>query len=367
MTVSKMERKNRMKANICLKFAAIILALCIFSCTDTEQVNTGSTVGPTSTSLDKPPSTPGNANPKIVYKRNYQVNPNRSVPAIYVMDENGENKTKVYSNYTNQTYQSPDYPAWSPDGTKLCFTLNGADLYTLSISIINGYPSGSNPIKIGDGVTGGGSYRKGAWRPGANQIACVWQHTADPYKIHILPSSGGSPSTIYTSVNNDWVIEDYLSFKSDGSRLAFIERQISTGYNFLKVLDVSNGSIIKSIDLSQFKLITGMDWRKSSGSNIVAISIWPLCSIDYSGQRKLYSLDVDSPAPSPTLLSNSEKDGVSWSSDDSKIVTMWGTISSVCGNGCCVRHLSGIASFSLNSQTTTSIEQSSAVNPDWRR
>src|SRR5258705_1909367 len=67
-----------------------------------------------------PPS--ANANPVFAFSDYYQINPNRFVPAIFVMDVTGANKTKVYSNYNNQTYQAPDFPAWSADGTQLCFT-----------------------------------------------------------------------------------------------------------------------------------------------------------------------------------------------------------------------------------------------------
>ena len=129
----------------------------------------------TASTATKKPTPPPPANPAFAFEDYYQVNGNRSVPAIFVMDVTGANKTKVYSNYTNQTTQYPDYPAWSGDGTKLCFTLNSADLYTLNVSLVNGVATGTNATKIGDGIAAGGSYKQGKWRPGANQIACVWK------------------------------------------------------------------------------------------------------------------------------------------------------------------------------------------------
>jgi len=127
----------------------------------------------------KPPPPP-TANPVFAFRNSLQVNPNRTVPAIYVMDVTGTNLTNVYSNYTSQSFQTPDFPAWSSDGTKLCFTLNWADLYTLNVSVVNGVPVGTSPTKIGDGVAGGGTYGQGKWRPGQNQIASVWKKTGEP-------------------------------------------------------------------------------------------------------------------------------------------------------------------------------------------
>ena len=217
----------------------------------------------------KPPPPP-NANPAFAFRDNFTQG-NRSIPAIYVMDVTGANKTRVYSNYTAQTTQYPDFPAWSADGLKLCFTLNSKDLYTLNISLVNGVPTGSGATKIGDGVAAGGSYKQGKWRPGANQIACVWKKTGDPDKIHLLPSTGGSASVLYNAASTDWIIEDDIACKSDGSNLVFSERQISTGFVFLKVLDITTSQVIKTIDLSQYKSVREMDWGKLTGSNTVAI------------------------------------------------------------------------------------------------
>jgi len=208
--------------------------------------------------LKKPPPPPA-ANPAFAFQDNYQVNGNRAVPAIFVMDVTGANKTKVFTSYTNQTTDTPDYPAWSGNGAQLCFTLNSADLYTLNISLVNGVPTGSGATKIADGVAAGGSYKQGKWRPGQSQIACVWKKTGDPDKIHLLSSTGGSPTVLYSAASTDWVIEDDIAVKSDGSNLVFSERQVSTGFVFLKVLDISSSQVIKSVDLSQYKSVKEID------------------------------------------------------------------------------------------------------------
>lgn len=329
----------------------------------------------TSVAANKKPSPPASVNPAIAYRRNYVINPKRTVPAIYVMDAGGGNKTKVYTNYNNTTFQTPDFPTWSPDGTKLCFNLNGTDLYTLSISIVNGIPTGSNATKIADGVAEAGNYRKGVWNPavGAHEIASVWKQSSNPTNIRIVPANGGTPSTLYTSPGSGYEIDDQISFSPDGSKLAFTERQQSTGIITLKIIERLSGNIVKTTDLSQFFRVTGLDWSNTAGSDVIAFSVWPLCSVDNNGLRKLYKIDMSSSSPAPTLLSNNERDGVSWSPDDMQIVSMGGAlVTAICNpeTGCCVRYYYGIQLLNINSQNSLTIENNytiNAVNPDWKK
>jgi hypothetical protein len=312
----------------------------------------------------KPPP-PANANPAFTFQ-DFFTQGNRSIPAIYLMDVTGANKTKVYSNYTNQIINTPDFPAWSGDGTKLCFTLNSADLYTLNITLVNGVATGSGATKIADGVAAGGTYKQGKWRPGQNQIACVWKKTGNPDKIHLLPSTGGSPSVLYTAASTDWVIEDDIAFKSDGSNLVFSERQISTGSVFLKVLDVITNQVIKSIDLSQYKSIREMDWAKTASSNIVAITTVPLCdgtTVGINGMHQLQTIDISSASPSLTWLKN-DVGNIALSPDDTKITVPAG-LGRICGNGCCISSYSNFSVYTIASGTSSGIYTGN--HPDWRR
>ncbi len=319
----------------------------------------------TASSKKPPPPPPPNANPVFAFQDNYQVNHNRTVPAIFVMDVSGANKTKVFTSYTNQSSDSPDFPAWSGNGTQLCFTLNGVDLYTLNISIVNGVPTGSNATKIGDGVAGGGSYKQGKWRPGQSQIASVWKKTGDPDKIHLLPSAGGSAAILYTAANTDWFIEEDIALKSDGSQLVFSERQISTGNVYLKVLDVNTSQVIKSIDLSQYKSVKEMDWARSSGSNMVAITTIPLCSNNPNAQHQLQTIDVGAASPSLSLLRNDEGN-ICWGPDDLQIGVQAG-LARACGNGCCLSYYDGKGIYTIATNSYTLPSYSRGDHHDWKR
>lgn len=348
----------------------IALMTILFACKKSEMTVQQNEISSTAVNK-KPTPPPGNANPAIAYKGQFVPKPNLTVPALFVMDANGDNKTNIYSNYSARSVNRPDFPAWSPDGTKLCFTLNETDLYTLSISLSNGTPTGSNATKIGDGVAGGGNYRKGVWNPTANEIASVWLQNNKPTTIRIIPAVGGAPVTLYASSSTDFIIGDHLSFSPDGSKLVFVERQQSTGNNIMKIIERSTGNILREIDLSQFLRITGIDWANTSGSNIVAFTEWPLCSVDNNGFRKLYSIDVAASSPTPVLLSNNERDGVTWAPDDLKVACMGGGgLSSFCNpsTNCCGRNYYGIHTFTLSTQSSVTINMEfSAVNPDWKR
>jgi len=315
--------------------AILALTFAISSCKKEMQDSDIQTAAQPADQFRKPLPTPA-ANPVFAFQDNFQVNGNRTVPAIFVMDITGANKTMVYANYNNQTSQTPDFPAWSADGAKLCFTLNSKDLYTLNISLVNGVPTGSGAVKVADGVAAGGNYKQGKWRPGASQIAGVFKKTGDPDKIHLLPSTGGSATVLYAAANTDWVIEDDVAFRSDGADLVFGERQISTGAVFLKVLDVATGQVIKAIDLSQYKYIKEMDWAKSTGSNVVAITTVPKCDntvIGMNGIHQLQTIDVGAASPSLGLLRNDEGN-ICWGPGDLQIGVAAGLGRS--GSGACL-------------------------------
>ena len=304
---------------------------------------------------------------------------------IVVRDIISGNVTTVFSGYDANPQINPSYPAWSSDGSKICFItspypLITNDLYTVNISIspIDGLPVGSNPTKIGDGAAGGGRYGQAKWRPGTNQIAYVWKRTGETDKIHLLPSAGGPATVIYSTANTDWVIERNLSFndiafKSDGSRLVFCERQTSTGSLFLKVLDLTNNSVIKSINLSQYKSIHSLDWAKKAGSNIVAIETVPFCDGTVSGNsdiRQIYTVDVGSATPIMSWIKNDAGD-INWSSDDTQFaMTAWIARISAVGSSCALSVYQDIKIFTIATPLIDYLGSTSSYQGfylDWRR
>lgn len=320
------------------------------------------------------PIPPTPANPVLVYAKTYFTNNGMQYySGITVVDENGANETKVYSKMS----QPVSHPAWNETGTKLCFTADNANLYTLNISLVNGVSTGSGATKIADGIAAGGQYMQGKWRPGANQIASVWKKTGETDKIRILPASGGTASVLYASANADWIIGNDIAFNPDGSKLVFIERQVSVDQNFLKVFDLNSNAVINTIDLSQFKSVFELDWGKTAGTNMVAILAVPRCDGSPAGNQginQLYTLDVSSSTPTLTLRKDDAGGNLSISPNDLKFTVKDNYTSPVCSptTGCCVRsyYSYGFKTFSFTNPLIFITDFDSnpiRINPDWKR
>jgi hypothetical protein len=323
--------------------------------------------------LQRKPPPPATANPAITYMKIFTAG-NKYPSGIYMVDANGANETRVYANYSGQYTQWVNYPAWNEAGTKVCFTSDNADLYTLNISVVNGVPTGSGATKIANGQATGGQYKQGKWRPGANQIASVWKKTGETDKIHIMPSTGGTPAVLYAAANSDWTIGDDISFNTDGSKLVFIERQSSTDQNFLKVLDMISNTVINTIDLSQFKSVFELDWGKTAGTNMVAILTVPRCDETPEGQEgmhQFYTIDVSSTTPLLTLRKTNAGRNLSISADDSKFTVLDNPSMYSCSptTGCCTRSYNayGFKAFSLSTGAALFSLTTNTSGPDWKR
>lgn len=350
--------------------AVIILA----ACRKTMQESENPPKAAEETMQKGKPAPPVTANPALAYMKIFKVGNNRYPPGIFVIDENGANETRVYTNNSVQYTQWVSFPAWNQAGTKLCFTSDFTDLYTLNISLVNGTPTGSGATKIADGKAAGGEYKQGKWRPGSNVIASVWKKTGETDKIHMLPSAGGAATVLYAAANTDRSLGDDISFNPDGSKLVFIERQESTDQNFLKVFDLNINTVINTIDLSQFKSVFELDWGKTAGTNMVAILTVPRCDGSPAGNEgfnQFYTIDVSSSTPLLTWRKDNAGRNLSISTNDTKFTVLDYYSSRTCSpsTGCCTLsyNLYGFKAFSLSSGSTLFSLTTNTANPDWKR
>jgi hypothetical protein len=357
-----------------MKKATILFftTITFFACQKNAPDENNATVQEELNTAKAPP--PAAANPVLVYTKTYFTNNlTQHYAGITVADENGANETKVYS----KTTQPVSHPAWNESGNKLCFTADNANLYTLNISLLNGVPTGSGATKIADGIAAGGQYKQGKWRPGSTQIASVWKKPGETDKIRILPSSGGTASVLYSASNQDRVIESDISFSPNGSKLVFIEKQVSTDQVYLKVFDLNLNSVINTIDMSQFKSISELDWGKTAGTNMVAIITVPRCDGSNAGNQginQLYSIDVSSPTALLTWRKDDAAYNLSVSPNDLKFTVKDYYQSQSCSQvtGCCVRnyYTYGFKTFSFANPLTpiTDFDNNPIrIHPDWKR
>jgi hypothetical protein len=358
-----------MKQATILFIMVILIAACSKTIKDSENP-----VLSAEETIQRKPSPPATANPALAYMKIFKVGNNRYPPGIFVIDENGTNETMVYANYSGQYTQWVTFPAWNQAGTKLCFTSDNADLFTLNISLVNGVPTGSGAMKIANGIAAGGQYKQGKWQPGSNMIASVWKKTGEVDKIHILPSGGGAASVLYAAADADRTIGDDISFNPEGSKLVFIERQELTDQNYLKVFDLNLNAVINTIDLSQFKSVFELDWGKTAGTNMVAILTVPRCDETPEGQEgmhQFYTIDVSSGSPLLTLRKTNAGRNISVSANDSKFTVLDNPSMYSCSptTGCCTRtyNLYGFKAFSLITGAQLFSLTTNTSGPDWKR
>jgi|GEM_PF-7116733 Tol biopolymer transport system component len=325
------------------------------------------------------------SNPALTFRhQDHYVTSSLPVPAIYVANADGTNPAVVYLNYKKKngvtTLNRPDHPTWSNNGQKICFVLNDTDLYTINVSVVNGVPTGTNALKIANGVSRGGRFFKPAWQPGDIQIASVFSNGVDAPTIRLIPSSGGTQTTLYKSPTGYTLIsrafggasEAHLTFNGDGSKLAFIEQEVATGASRLRVLDVASKAIAQDVALPlAYYSFLGIDWSNTQ-ANVLAFSARPdPCKVSTAATAALYTIDLGASNAAPAIIFNDVED-CSWSPDDTRIAVSRFS-QAVLGGSCAggLRYYKGaVDAIDMSTQAriylynyTTSLR----YNPDWKK
>ena len=138
----------------------------------------------------------------------------RSGGGIFVMGRTGEGVRRV----TDDGYN----PAWSPDGTRLVYTLEDVGITPLNIELRSDLyvvsVQGDEPVALGvfDGVDP-------SWSPGGHRIAYAARaHEPDSIgaRLDILtvPADGGAPVPVTADDANDW----HPAWSADGRHLYFV-------------------------------------------------------------------------------------------------------------------------------------------------
>jgi hypothetical protein len=138
---------------------------------------------------------------------------------IYIMDNTGSNQTRL----TNDPADD-DYPALSPDGSKIALASRRDDS-NHEIYIINS--DGSNIMRI---TTDSSEDNQPDWSPDGTKI-CFWRDG----EIYIM-NSDGTDMTRLTTNNVNWMPK----FSPDGSKIVFVSLRDGNGEIYVMNTDGSN-------------------------------------------------------------------------------------------------------------------------------
>jgi Tol biopolymer transport system component len=295
--------------------AAIIFAIAMFSCTqDNIPTNPDELI----------PKAPGGgggttASPAIVWRTNEIIN-NTPVDALWVMDANGANPTRLYCpSVTKGTKQIIGLlaPHWSSDGNSICFTQDGS-LYKLNVTISNGVPTATSVTKLYDVTLNNSQVYESYWSFGTNnEIIFVAQNKTDKiFKVYAISGNGGTPTAIYTAPSATML--RYVAVSPDGNMIAFTEANGTDTY--IKIINRIDGTDAYSPikvrgtgSISDLNSASKLDWARTSGSNTIAFA----SAVVGATTTSVYTLDVSD--VSTLALIRSLASAPTWSPDNSKI------------------------------------------------
>lgn len=141
---------------------------------------------------------------------------------IYVMDEDGQNVTRLTSDGSNNRW-----PSWSPDSQKITFhtdrDVNGA-IYTMD-------SNGANLKKLTNQIDGTPS-----WSPNGVQIAFDSQRNGDS-EIYVMDTDGKNPINLTKHGADD----TFPAWSPDGSKIAFVSDR--GGRDGIYVMDADGNNV----------------------------------------------------------------------------------------------------------------------------
>jgi Tol biopolymer transport system component len=200
---------------------------------------------------------------------------------IYVMDPDGQNKTRV-SNSSFNEYQA----AWSPDRTRIAFTVldfGGEEIYVMDAD-------GQNRTRL----TNNASHDHApAWSPDGTRIAFMSERDGNS-EIYVMDADGQNQ----TRLTNNPALDDRPAWSPDGTKIAFDSNR--DGNLVVYVMD-ANGQ-------NQTPLQGGSDPAWSPDGTRIA----------YSSSSQIYVMDA-SGQNATQLTFGQEEEKPTWSPDGTRI------------------------------------------------
>lgn len=141
---------------------------------------------------------------------------------IYTMNPDGSGLVNLTNNIPGPHQTEPN---WSPDGTKIAFTMGGS---LNSFGVTQGYimvmnADGSNAIFLTISNNGGGTDYQPKWSPDGTKIAFTTRREID-FDIYIMNADGSNPHNMFMSEPSGFGQPNEYdpSWSPDGAKLLYI-------------------------------------------------------------------------------------------------------------------------------------------------
>ena len=177
---------------------------------------------------------------------------------IWVMDADGTDLRRLTDNP-----DAENDPDWSPDGTQIAYTRQGAEDSSFDVWVMNADGSEQRNLSNQDHLT---HALEPSWSPDGTQIAFT-RDRPDSNALHtdiFVMSSDGSGQTNLT--NTDGPHEYEPAWSPDGTKIAFLtqkERSTTTGGpSAVWTMDATGGNATQVVtNAYELQAILGLDWQ----------------------------------------------------------------------------------------------------------
>jgi len=280
---------------------------------------------------EEPPADPAIA----FYKQTSGPNPNQLV----VMNDDGSNQAMIYEEY----FTAWGGFSWSPDGESITWAgYTGSPMmfgvWRIDVIVVDGKPQGSNLQQLVSDVDCH-LCTSAAWSPLGDEIVYVaGDETSNNWWIYAIPAEGGTPQMVYEG-NEIGINLRSLTWSSDGTRIAFIETEMSTGDKCIKIIERATSTVTHTLLKGLYDL-GGVDWARGLDTLVFFAE----------GPTMIYTMDIDTETPIPIVEGKSP----SWSPDNTEFVYVTSG------------RKSEISIFDMTTGETTKLTKGGGM-PDWRR
>ena len=222
---------------------------------------------------------------------------------VFVMTSDGQYPTRLTYNSDNSTDEIPpesDFPAWSPDNTRIAFRIfSFGQAISSGLYLIDADGTNQRPLTHGYA-------EHPTWSPDGNRIAFISQNPSTfKFDVYVVDADGNNQ----TNLTNDDEQENYPAWSPDGSKIAFM-RVIPGGTFDIFTINPDGSGLTNLTQSTQTERDPA--WSRD-GSKIV-----------YTRNSQIFVMNADGSNPSP-LLGNPVGQQPTWSPDGTKIVFLKGT------------------------------------------